>query len=57
MDEPTCTCGATIQLPEAPNQPGDIKGDSLCPACNKLWEFKFSPGGRLLNAPPTVVPT
>jgi hypothetical protein len=57
MDEPTCTCGTTIQLPEAPNQPGDIKGDSLCPACNKLWEFKFSPGGRFLNAPPTVVPT
>jgi hypothetical protein len=54
MESPTCICGATIPVPDGPNQLGDLKGDSLC-ECDRLWEFKFSPAGRLLEAPPAEV--
>jgi hypothetical protein len=54
VESPTCNCGATIPVPDGPNQQGDLKGDSLC-ECGQLWEFKFSPGGRLLDAPPMPV--
>ncbi len=49
-----CHCGEVIPDPEAPD-PGALRADSLCPRCGQLWEFRFSPGGVNLNAPPIAV--
>ncbi len=55
MDTFTCNCGGAVPTPEAPLSQGEPKGDALCPECKQLWEFRFSPRGVRLNAPPTPV--